>query len=167
MNESNQGPFKYNVAEENTGFLLWQVSHLWQQMQEKILKKDIGLTQSQYVILASIHWLNLHNREVTQAYLGRHTKIDKMRVSKILEILQKKTYVCRKAHLGDTRAKAVTLTAEGEKVLRKAIEIIESIDTEFFELLGDDIPGFNLYLRRLIEANKGGGGNKGIYCVVS
>ncbi|GAB6009448.1 MarR family winged helix-turn-helix transcriptional regulator [Dysgonomonas reticulitermitis] len=165
MNQSNQGPFKYDVVEENTGFLLWQVSHLWQQMQESILKKHVGLTQSQYVILASIHWLNLHNKEVTQAYLGRHTKIDKMRVSEILGILQKKTYVCRKAHSGDTRAKAVTLTAEGEKVMEKAIEIIESIDTEFFKLLGDDIPSFNLYLRRLIEANKDGRGNMGI-CIV-
>jgi DNA-binding MarR family transcriptional regulator len=163
MNENNQSSFKYEVLEENIGFLLWQVSHQWQQIQDKALKKHVGLTQSQYAILISIRWLNLHNRVVTQAYLGRYNKIDKMRVSKILEILQKKSYVCRKAHFGDTRAKTVTLTAEGEKVMNKAIEIIESINTEFFKLPDDDMPNFSLYLRRLVEANKSWSENRNTF----
>lgn len=75
--------FSVDKAEESSGFLLWQVTNLWQRAIKKALE-EYGLTHSQYVLLASIHWLTLHKQEVTQIVLSAHTKIDPMTTSTVL-----------------------------------------------------------------------------------
>ena len=84
--------FSVEKAEESSGFLLWQVTNLWQREIKKALK-EFGLTHSQYVLLASIHWLTLHNQEVTQVVLSNHTKIDAMSTSTVLRTLQQKEFL--------------------------------------------------------------------------
>ena len=147
---TNSSPFQYDLIGENTGFLLWQVSRVWQQLQEKALKKEIGLTQSQYVVLASTYWSNIHQSEVTQSYLVKHTKIDKMTVSKIIKTLINKDYICSIPHSVDTRANHISLTEQGEKIMEKAIKIIELIDTDFFSRVSN-LPSFNTSLEEIID----------------
>ena len=102
--------FSVQQAEDSSGFLLWQVTSLWQQQVKKVLNDKYQLNLSQFVVMTSIHWLTLHNNEVTQVSLSQHTKIDSMNISQILKSLQNKNYITRKEHPKDTRAKIVFLS---------------------------------------------------------
>jgi len=140
--KSDDNTFSVEKAEDSSGFLLWQVTNLWQREIKKALE-EFGLTHSQYVLLASIHWLTLHNQEVTQVVLSNHTKIDPMTTSTVLRTLQQKGFLQRKEHQTDTRAKTVELTKEGVKIIKMAVVAVEKFDKEFFSLLGDKTTELN------------------------
>jgi MarR family transcriptional regulator, organic hydroperoxide resistance regulator len=141
--------FSVEKAEDSSGFLLWQVTNLWQREIKKALEA-YGLTHSQFVLLASIHWLTLQKQEVTQILLSSHTKIDPMTTSTVLRTLQQKGFVQRKEHATDTRAKTVALTEEGKKLVRKAVVAVEKFDKLFFSLLGNKEKELNRYLLILL-----------------
>ena len=140
--KSTDNTFSVEKAEESSGFLLWQVTNLWQREIKKALE-EFGLTHSQYVLLASIHWLTLHNQEVTQIVLSNHTKVDPMTTSTVLRTLQQKGFLQRKEHLTDTRAKTVELTEKGVKIIKMAVVAVEKFDKEFFSLLGNKTTELN------------------------
>jgi MarR family transcriptional regulator, organic hydroperoxide resistance regulator len=140
--KSTDNTFSKEKAEESSGFLLWQVTNLWQRKIKKALEK-FGLTHSQFVLLASIHWLTLNKEEVTQVVLSNHTKIDPMTTSTVLRTLQKKGFLQRKEHSTDSRAKTVRLTKEGIKIIKKAVVAVEKFDKEFFSALGNKTTKLN------------------------
>ena len=149
--KSNDNTFSVEHANESCGFLLWKVTTLWQQEIKKALT-HFDMAHTQYVIMASIHWLNLHNDEVTQVKLSHYTKIEPMTVSVILKTLQKKNWIIRKEHSTDTRAKSVELTEKGKKLIKKATVVVETTDRSFFEVLEKkDVNQLNQYLIRLTE----------------
>ena len=147
--KSSDNTFSVEKAEESSGFLLWQVTNLWQREIKKALKQ-FGLTHSQFVLLASSHWLTLHKEEVTQVVLSNHTKIDPMTTSTVLRTLQQKGFIQRQEHLTDTRAKTVELTEEGKTVIKKAVVAVEKFDVEFFSLLGNKTAELNKNLITLL-----------------
>ena len=141
--------FGVEKAEDSSGFLLWQVTSLWQREIKKALSQ-YDLTHSQFVLMASIHWLMLNKEDVTQILLSSHTKIDPMTTSTVLRTLQQKGYVKRKEHVSDTRAKSVTLTEEGKKIIKKAVVTVEQFDNDFFHKLGSKTKEFNSNLLNLL-----------------
>lgn len=145
--------FSVDKAEDSSGFLLWQVTNLWQREIKKALEQ-YDITHSQFVLMASIHWLTLHKQEVTQIVLSSHTKIDPMTTSTVLRTLQAKGLVQRQEHLTDTRAKTVVLTDNGKKIIAKAIKTVEAFDKSFFETLGEATPLFNQQLLTLLGQKK-------------
>jgi DNA-binding MarR family transcriptional regulator len=147
--KSTDNTFSVEKAEESSGFLLWQVTNLWQREIKKALK-PFGLTHSQFVLLASSHWLTLHKQQVTQVALSNHTKIDPMTTSTVLRTLQQKSFIQRQEHLTDTRAKTIELTDEGKTVIKKAVVAVETFDTEFFSLLGSKTTELNKNLITLL-----------------
>jgi MarR family transcriptional regulator, organic hydroperoxide resistance regulator len=147
--KSADNTFSVEKAEESSGFLLWQVTALWQRAIKKALE-PFGITHSQFVLLASIHWLTLHKQEVTQIGLSSHTKIDPMTTSTVLRTLQQKGLLQRQEHATDTRAKTVVLTDAGKKLVKKAVVAVEKFDHDFFAELGTDLPGFNRNLGSLL-----------------
>lgn len=151
--EKSYRPFSIEHIEDNSGFLLWQITSLWQQEQKKVLQNNFDISHSQYVILASTYWLTLNGEEVTQIKLSHHTKMEPMTVSQILKGLQKIGYINRRPHSEDTRAKAVFLTDEGKKLMEKAIKVIEDLDNKFFAILGKGVNKFNADMIRLIKNN--------------
>ena len=146
--------FSIENAEESTGFLLWQVTNLWQREIKKALEK-YELTHSQFVLLASIHWLTLDKQSVTQILLSKHTKIDPMTTSTVLRTLQTKGLIKRQEHETDTRAKTVGLTDIGLKNIKKAIKTVEQFDKQFFGSLDSNTKDFNKKLNILLK-NKNG-----------
>lgn len=148
--KSTDNTFSVEKPEESSGFLLWQVTNLWQREIKKALE-DYGLTHSQYVLLASIHWLTIHKQEVTQIVLSVHTKIDPMTTSTVLRTLQQKGLIQRQEHLTDTRAKTVVLTEEGKKIIKKAVVTVEQFDAGFFSILGTKASEFNDNLLILLD----------------
>jgi DNA-binding MarR family transcriptional regulator len=146
--------FSIEKAEESTGFLLWQVTNLWQREIKKALEK-YEMTHSQFVLLASIHWLTFDKQSVTQILLSNHTKIDPMTTSTVLRTLQKKGLIKRQEHETDTRAKTVGLTEFGLENIKQAIKTVEQFDKTFFGSLDNETKEFNNKLNILLE-NKNG-----------
>ncbi len=141
----------FNVAhtEESSGFLLWQVSTLWQRAIKKALEPH-DLTHPQFVLLASTLWLTLHEQEVTQILLALHTKIDPMTTSQVLRILEKKGLLERHTHVTDTRAKSIRLTKKGELIAKQAVKSVEKFDHDFFLPLDAKTGDFNKKLAVLL-----------------
>lgn len=148
--KSADNSFAVDKTEDSPGFLLWQVTNLWQREIKKALE-PLGLTHSQFVLMASIHWLTLHKQEVTQILLSASTKIDPMTTSTVLRTLQTKGLVERREHLTDTRAKTVALTGSGIKITRQAVKKVEAFDQLFFSALGGGIASFNQQLLTLLS----------------
>jgi DNA-binding MarR family transcriptional regulator len=143
-------PFSFEKAEDSSGFLLWQVTNLWQREIKKALEK-YELTHAQFVLMASTHWLTLHNESVTQVLLAANTKIDPMTTSTVLRTLQAKGLLKRQEHSTDTRAKIVVLTEEGKKVIKQAVKAVEKFDEAFFAPLGTGSNSFNQKLLALLN----------------
>ncbi|MEP6512790.1 MAG: MarR family transcriptional regulator [Parafilimonas sp.] len=141
--------FSFEKANDSPGFLLWQVTNLWQREIKKALEK-FGLTHSQFVLLASVYWLSLQPEDVTQINLSAHTKIDPMSTSKVLRTLQMKGLLQRQEHHTDTRAKTVALTEKGKKVTGEAVKVVEKFDELFFAPLSNKINDFNRKLSLLL-----------------
>ncbi|MEO6868469.1 MAG: MarR family transcriptional regulator [Ginsengibacter sp.] len=143
-------PFRFEIPEDSTGFLLWQLTNLWQRQIKKALE-PFGLTHSQFVLLASIHWLTIQKQDVTQVVLSSHTKIDPMTTSTVLRTLQTRDYLKRQEHSTDTRAKNVALTANGIKVAKQAIRTVEKFDNDFFSKLKSNLANFNKNILMLLK----------------
>lgn len=146
-------PFTFEKAEDSSGFLLWQVTNLWQREIRKALEK-YELTHAQFVLMASTHWLTLQNQDVTQVLLSSHTKIDQMTTSTVLRTLQAKGLLKRAEHSTDTRAKTVALTDEGKKIIKQAVKTVEKFDEEFFSPLGTATSSFNQKLIALLKHSR-------------
>ena len=126
--------FSYNTPNEATGFLLYK-AHLYWQREIKRSLQPIGLTHTQFVILANTYWLYLQNDQVTQIEIAQRAKMDTMMTSNVIRTLEKKALVKRTEHHTDTRAKIVTLTKKGFSDLKQAVEIVENFDRDFFKNL--------------------------------
>lgn len=118
--------------EDSPGFLLWQLTNQWQRQQRQALTK-LGLTHSQFVVLAGVLWLSsLPDNTVTQKQVSDLTKIDKIAMSDLVAILLQKKMLRRMTHTTDKRAYSLVLTDKGRKIVLKSIPIVEGIDAKFF-----------------------------------
>ena len=145
--------FNVDTPEESSGFLLWQVTNLWQREIKKALEA-YDLTHSQFVLMASILWLARSEKNITQVLLSSHTKIDPMTTSTVLRTLQQKGLLKREEHSTDTRAKIVRLTTAGEKTAKLAVKAVAVFDDNFFEPLGKNTKDFNKRLNLLLVREK-------------
>lgn len=150
MADHEMAPFSVKEANDSTGFLLWQVTALWQRKIAATLR-PYGLTQVQFALLASLLWLSNKKTLITQTMLAQHTKLDGMMTSQVLRALEKKGFIERQPHPSDTRAKILSLTALGRKRIWAAVPAVEAADTEFFSAMSVKLKHFNASLRALIQ----------------
>ncbi|RSK48829.1 MarR family winged helix-turn-helix transcriptional regulator [Hymenobacter rigui] len=143
--------FQFKSPDESPGYLVGQVTMLWQRKQKKVLD-PLLLTQTQFVLLAALGWLAKTSEYVTQIDIANQSNADRMMVSKVLRTLEEKAFLTRQEHPSDTRAKIITLTQAGSEVLQKALTAIENADSDFFSSL-HDLPQFNQALLTLIKQN--------------
>lgn len=145
--------FLFETPEVSPGYLLNQLHLIWQRKVKNVLD-PLNLTHTQFVLLASIAWLTNKRSDITQVELAALNNYDRMMVSKVLRTLQSKNLIERREHSTDTRAKVVTLTSSGKKLLQTALTKVEKMDIDFFETLGNNIDNFNSNLQTLIETNR-------------
>jgi len=136
---------RFRKAGESPGFLLWQVSNIWQRKVRRSLE-TVGLTHVQFVLLAGIQWLTGAGKSVTQVELARATKTDAMTVSQVLSWLEARGMLVRTQHPDDSRAKSLRLAPGREELLATAVRLVEQADNDFFSPIGDD------NIQSLIEA---------------
>ena len=144
--------FHFKSPHDSPGYLLGQVTTLWQRKQKKVLD-PLDLTQTQFVLLAALGWLSKKNNAVTQVDIANQSNADRMMVSKVLRTLQEKGFVTRQEHETDTRAKSIRLTATGQVVLQKAIIEVEKADLDFFVALDTELQSFNRNMLQLTGKN--------------
>jgi DNA-binding MarR family transcriptional regulator len=145
-------PFSVEEANDSSGFLLWQVTALWQRQVAEALR-PLELTQVQYALLASLLWLSRKEPEVTQSRLAAHAKLDVMMTSQVLRALEARGLLERRPHPTDTRARSLRLTAAGRALTTRAVPAVETADAAFFEPLGPARATLNRNLLALIEAH--------------
>ena len=73
---------------------------------------------------------------MTQSMVASLADMDLMTVSQLAALLEKKGLILRVAHPHDSRAKSVSLSAEGQLRLNKSLPTVEAIDHEYFGALG-------------------------------
>ncbi|NJL10868.1 MAG: MarR family transcriptional regulator [Calothrix sp. SM1_7_51] len=110
----------------------------------------LGLTHVQFVLLAGIVWLSQSRETITQAKLASHAKTDIMMTSKVLRALEKRSLVKRETDARDTRAKSLTVTPEGYNLTIEAMKIVETIDSDFFTSVGEQVGDLNNYLLSIL-----------------
>jgi DNA-binding MarR family transcriptional regulator len=145
--------FHFKSPGDSPGYLLGQLTMLWQRKQKKVLD-PLDLTQTQFVLLAALGWLSKNSNAVTQVDIANQSNADRMMVSKVLRTLQEKGFLTRQEHETDTRAKIIRLTNKGEAVLQKAIIEVENADLDFFTASDIELPEFNSIMSTLIKRNK-------------
>ena len=148
-------PFSVTEANDSSGFLLFQVTALWQRRVAQALR-PLELTQVQYALLASLLWLSRKSEDVTQSRLAAHAKLDVMMTSQVLRALEGRGLLERRPHPSDTRAKALRLTAAGRALTTRAVPAVENADAQFFAALGTARAGLNRNLLALIQAHADG-----------
>ncbi|MGG1550989.1 MarR family winged helix-turn-helix transcriptional regulator [Paenibacillus ferrarius] len=141
---------EFNKAEESPGFMLWQVTNLWQKAIRNALE-PFELTHPQFVLLFSCKWLNEHNDHtgITQVQLAQHAQMDVNVTSQVLRTLEKKGYLERRPHPTDARANIISVTKAGDAVASQAVKAVEMEDRAFFSGLGHEIKDLNRLLRQL------------------
>jgi len=144
--------FHFKKPEDSPGYLLGQLTMLWQRKQKRVLD-PLGLTQTQFALLCALAWLSRESDKVTQVDIANQGNADRMMVSKVLRTLEEKKFITRQEHPTDTRAKTIKLTSDGETVLQKAIISVETADLDFFYKLGTGLTAFNSKMAALIELN--------------
>ena len=146
----NKPIFSYQQPEENTGYLLWQVTMGWHLRMNQHLR-PVGLTLTQFSLLAGLYWLSRQGEAVTQQRLADYAHTDRMMTSKVLQTLERKGLVERHSHAQDGRAKQLRLTDAGESLLRQAHAVMEQADAQFFGPLQAEAGMFNQLLLRLMS----------------
>lgn len=137
-------------ADRSAGLLLWQVTNRWQAAQRAALK-PYDLTHVQFVLLASLAWLQ-SDGPVTQRNLADHAATDPMMTSQVLRVLETRGLIVREPHPHDRRARALAATPDGRALANRAIVAVEACDADFFGALGEDVPAFATALLRLRNA---------------
>jgi len=144
--------FHFKKPEDSPGYLLGQLTMLWQRRLKRVLD-PLDLTHTQFALLCALAWLSGESSSVTQIDIANQSNADRMMVSKVLRTLEDKKFITRQEHPTDTRAKTIRLTNTGEMLLQKAIISVETADLEFFSGLGTNLKTFNSDMAALIEQN--------------
>ena len=142
--------FSFEKPEENSGFLLWQVSMHWQRKIKQALD-PLDMTHTQFVLLAALAWLSQFEGEVYQIDVARHAKIDKMMTSKIVKTLIRKKVLITKDSQVDSRAKYLLFTPAGFTLFEQALRKVEQVDEQFFAKLDNDALSFRQMMQKLME----------------
>jgi DNA-binding MarR family transcriptional regulator len=96
----------------------------------------------QFVLLASLWWLEEHGRPPTQARLAEHAGTDAMMTSQVLRRLEARGLLDRRPDPGDSRARRLRLTPAGSALTARALADVEAADEDHFAGLGDGRAAF-------------------------
>jgi DNA-binding MarR family transcriptional regulator len=146
----------YADASRSPGLALWRVTNAWQRAIRTALAPH-GLTHVQFVLLASLTWMD-RSSPVTQRDLADHARTDVMMTSQVIRTLERKGYVTREPHPSDGRAVTLAPTPEGAAVANRANADVEAADRGYFGALSpEDQEAFTVFLLTL-DHRAGGSG---------
>jgi DNA-binding MarR family transcriptional regulator len=89
----------------------------------------------QFVLLASLWWLERHGAAPTQAELAAQAGTDPMMTSQVSRRLEARGLLARRADPADSRARRLELTSAGSELLAPALADVEAADAAYFGVL--------------------------------
>ena len=143
---------EFSDEAHSPGLALWRVTNAWQRTIRAALE-PFGLTHVQFVLLAVLTAMD-RSEPVTQRDLAERAATDVMMTSQVLRALEEKGFVERLAHPTDGRARTLTPTPAGIKLVNRANAAVEAADRAYFAPLGDDLAQFTRNLASLDEVNR-------------
>lgn len=128
------------------GFLLWHLTLTWQRAVTAVLE-PLGLTHVQFVLLACAWWMSGQGQIPNQLQLARQAGTDVKMTSQVVRRLEAKGLLDRAVDPDDSRARRLRLTAQGQRLARRAITAVEEADARFF---GTEAAEATALLQRLL-----------------
>lgn len=109
------------MPEQGPGFLLWRATLSWQRRMRLVLAPH-ALTHVQFVLLASLWWLEDHeDQPPTQARLAEQARTDPMMTSQVIRKLSARGALERTLDPADGRARQLRLTVAGRALVARAL----------------------------------------------
>ena len=116
---------------QSPGFWLHHAALAWARQLDAELAL-LGLTHTQFNLLASANWLSRGGELPTQQQVADMAGADRMMASKVLSGLEQRGLLARLPHPGDTRAKRIEVTADGTALVLQAVRIGAGVDEAAF-----------------------------------
>jgi len=129
------------------GFWLQQGALSWRAELDTRLR-PLGLTPTQFNVLASVGWLEHLSGPPTQQQVAEQAAADRMMTSKVAHTLEQHGLLSRQAHEADTRALRLALTPAGRTTVNHATQAARDVDALFF---GPDPTELRATLRNIAE----------------
>lgn len=129
------------------GFWLQQAALSWRAELDTRLR-PLGLTPTQFIVLASVSWLEHLSGPPTQQEVAEQAGADRMMTSKLARTLEQRGLLVRQAHEADARALRLALTPTGRTTVNHGTRAARDVDALLF---GDDPAPLRATLRRIAE----------------
>ena len=110
---------------------MWRAALAWQRDIAAALE-PVGLTHSQFVLLACTQWLEEQGDGASQVMIAAQAGMDVKTASQVLRRLERAGLVSRQPDPKDARARIVTTTAAGREVGARATHLVEDADEAYF-----------------------------------
>ncbi|CAN5473922.1 hypothetical protein BH11ARM2_BH11ARM2_14880 [soil metagenome] len=136
--------------ENSPGFQLWRASNAWQRVLRRLLD-PMGLTHTQFIVLAIADRLGKVKPCVTQAMIHEVAELDENLTSQVVRSLQAKGLVERRPHPEDGRAVSLMLTAEGKRLIEEGRTTLTEAKDRFFAPVQDRKEDLANILRTLAD----------------
>jgi DNA-binding MarR family transcriptional regulator len=117
------------------GFLIWHLSLQWQRQLRRALA-PLGVTQTDYALLASLHGLSRSGKRPSQRELADASGLEPMHVSKLARRAERSGLIERSDNPADPRAIQLALTPRGEEVVTAARKIVRRLEEQRLVILG-------------------------------
>ena len=137
-----------SLNENRLSILIWQISNLWQS-KIRILLKNSNITFNEYLILETLYKLIQNKSNITQQDICKNSSIDRSVVSLKITILEEKNLITR-SQPEDKRSYRLSLTNNGNLLIKSLINNIENQENILFAKLGSEIFNFTNSLKLLL-----------------
>lgn len=134
----------------SAGFLVWHLSLRWQVQLSRALA-PLGITHTDYAVLATLRGLAGAGVRPSQRELAEAGGLEPMYVSKLARALERAGLVARGPHPADPRAVELSLTDDGVRVVTAARRVVERLDEERLAALGGPASERAAELRRALR----------------
>jgi DNA-binding MarR family transcriptional regulator len=134
------------------GFWLHHAALAWRAELDARLR-PLGLTPTQFMLLAATGWLQRLGQPPTQQEVAEQAGADRMMTSKVVRSLEDRGLLVRQAHESDARALRLARTPIGRDLTRQAIQAAQDVDSLFF---GEAAPELRATLRRMAGRRSAG-----------
>jgi DNA-binding MarR family transcriptional regulator len=119
----------------STGFLVWHLSLRWQTQLSRALA-PLGITHTDYALLASLRGLARSGIQPSQRELADVSGLEPMYVSKLARSLEGAGLVERRPHPADPRANQLSLTDRGSEVVAAGRRVVVELEEHRLAALG-------------------------------
>jgi DNA-binding MarR family transcriptional regulator len=132
------------------GFWLHHAALAWR-AELDVRLRPLGLTPTQFLLLASAGWLEHLTGPPTQQQVADQAGADRMMTSRVVRTLEDRGLLVRRADQGSARSLRLSLTDAGRTAIGRATQAAREVDTLLF---GDAPTQLRDALRRVAEQRR-------------